>query len=342
MTNRTRRFLFVATGILVVGLGTGLVASYMGGLQGLTLIGGNGPAELEYVSADARMVAFANVRDVMDSELRQKLMQHLKPGAAEGADAFEQETGINIQTDVDLVLASATADSATKEPPLVLVRGRFNATNLESVARGKGAVVEEYKGKRLIAHGESGMGLVFVEPNLVAVGTTAALRRAIDTKESGNSVSGNAEIMRLVKDVYDGNAWAVARVDALTGGQQLPAELAKQLPPINWFAASGHVNGGIRGRIHAEARDEAAATDLREVIQGFISLARLQTGQRAEFADLMNSIQLGGQGTTVSLGFEVPAEMIDAIGAIHAQLPNQPSGELNTTPRPELPDLPAL
>ena len=49
MTNRTRRFLFVATGILVVGLGTGLVASYMGGLQGLTLIGGNGPAELEYV-----------------------------------------------------------------------------------------------------------------------------------------------------------------------------------------------------------------------------------------------------------------------------------------------------
>jgi hypothetical protein len=35
MTNRTRRFLFVATGILVVGLGTGLVASYMGGLQGL-------------------------------------------------------------------------------------------------------------------------------------------------------------------------------------------------------------------------------------------------------------------------------------------------------------------
>ena len=78
MTNRTRRFLFVATGILVVGLGTGLVASYMGGLQGLTLIGGNGPAELEYVSADARMVAFANVRDVMDSELRQKLMQQLQ------------------------------------------------------------------------------------------------------------------------------------------------------------------------------------------------------------------------------------------------------------------------
>ena len=341
MTNRTRRFLFVATGILVVGLGTGLVASYMG-VQGLTLIGGNGPAELAYVPADARMVAFANVRDVMDSELRQKLMQQLQPGPAEGAAAFERETGINIQTDVDLVVASASAESATKEPPLVLVRGRFNATNLESLARGKGAVVEEYKSKRLITHGESGMGLVFVEPNLVAVGSTAALRRAIDTRESGNSITGNAEIMRLVKDVDDGNAWAVARVDALTGGQQLPAELASQLPPINWFAASGHVNGGIRGTVHAEARDEAAATQLREVIQGFISLARLQTGQRAEFADLMNSIQLGGQGKMVTLGFELPPELIDAIGAMHAQRPNRPGGEPSSAPRPELPDLPAL
>ena len=337
MTNRTRRFLFVATGILVVGLGTGLVASYMGGLQGLALIGGNGPAELAYLPPDARMVAFANVRDVMDSELRQKLMQQLQPGTADGsdgADAFERETGINIQTDVDLVVASA--DTIGQAPPLVLVRGRFNPTNLESLARQKGAVVEEYKGKRLITH--DGMGLVFVEPNLVAVGAPAALRRAIDTKESGNNVTSNAEIMRLVKDIDDGNAWAVARFDALTGGQQLPADLAKQLPAINWFAASGHVNGGIRGTVRVEARDEAAATDLREVIRGFIALARLQTNQRAEFADLMNSLELGGLGTTVSLGFAVPPEMIDALGALHAQRPTAP----NQAPRPELPALPTL
>src|SRR5687768_3225957 len=75
MTKRTRRFLVVATGILVVGLGTGLVASYMGGLPGLNIIAANTPDELAYVPANARMVAFANVRDVMDSELRQKLMQ---------------------------------------------------------------------------------------------------------------------------------------------------------------------------------------------------------------------------------------------------------------------------
>ena len=322
MTNRTRRFLFVATGILVVGLGTGLVASYMGGLQGLALIGGNGPVELAYVGPDARMVAFANVRDVMDSELRQKLMQQLQPGAPDEADAFQRETGINIETDVDLVVASMSGDIGSTERPLVLARGRFDRTNLESLARGKGAVIEEYKGQRLIVHAEAGMGLVFVEPNLAAVGTPAALRRAIDTKENGNNVTTNAELMRLVNDVDNGNAWAVARLDALTAGQKLPDDLAKQLPPINWFAASGHVNGGIRGTVQVEARDEAAATDLRDVIRGFIALARIQTGQRPEFADLMNSLELGGQGKMVSLGFAVPPEMIDALGALHAQRPN--------------------
>jgi hypothetical protein len=165
------------------------------------------------------------------------------------------------------------------------------------------------------------MGLAFVEPGLVAVGTVAAVRRAIDTKAAGNDVTDNAEVMRLVRDIDDGNAWAVARFDALTGAGRLPDDVAKQLPSINWFAASGTINGGIRAVVHAEARDEAAANNLREVIRGFVALARMQTGQRAEFADLMNSFELGGQGNTVSLGFAVPSELIDAIGAMHAGRP---------------------
>ena len=42
MTKRTRLFMLIAVGILVAGLGTGLVASYMG-IQGLSVISGNGP-----------------------------------------------------------------------------------------------------------------------------------------------------------------------------------------------------------------------------------------------------------------------------------------------------------
>jgi hypothetical protein len=328
MTKRTRLFFFFAVGILVAGLGTGLVASYMG-LQNLVLIGSDGPAELAYVPSDARVVAFADVRQVMDSELRQKLMQ-LQPDSTQGADKFQAETGIDIRTHVDAVVASLSGDAADQRP-LLLVRGSFDTAQIESLIRQKGGQVAEYQGTRLLTDPGGNMAVAFVKPGLVAVGSVAAVRRALETKASGTDVTGNAEVMRLVKDIDDGNAWAVARFDALTGGARLPADVAKQLPAINWFAASGTVNGGIRGVVHAEARDEVAANDLREVIRGFVALARLQTGQRAEFADLMNSFELGGQGNTVSLGFAVPAELIDVIGAMHAGRP-RPDGQPEVGP----------
>ena len=104
MTKRTRLFLGVASGILAVGLGTGLVAAYVGGFQNLTLIGGDGPAELAYVPADARVVAYADIRNVMNSEVRRKLSASLQ-GTGDGAAHFKEQTGIDLETDVDYVVA---------------------------------------------------------------------------------------------------------------------------------------------------------------------------------------------------------------------------------------------
>jgi hypothetical protein len=334
MTKRTRLFLFVATGILVAGLGTGLLASYMD-LQNLVLIGGDGPAELAYVSSDTKILAYADVRQVMDSELRQKLMQ-FHPDSSTGADHFQQETGIDIRTDVDKVVASVSRDAtADGDRPLFLVRGRFDTARIESLIRQKGGQAEDYQGRRFLTHPEAQMGLAFVEPGLVAVGSASAVRRAIDTKMAGANVTDNAEVMRLVRDIDDGNAWAVARFDALANAGNLPEDVAKQLPPINWFAATGTINGGIHAVVHAEARDDAAANNLRDVIRGFMALAKMQTSQRTEFADLMNSFELGGQGKTVSLGFAVPSELIDALSGLHALRP-RPEAEPAPLPDPSL------
>lgn len=339
MKKQTRRFVFVAAGILVFGLGTGLIASYMG-LQNIVLIGRDGPAELDYIPADARAVAFANVREVMDSELRKKVMQHLQPGGANEADRFQQETGIDIQTDVDEIVVTVTGEGALQRP-LLIARGRFNNTQIETLAHEHGSASEDYKGTRLLVHPSAEVGVAFLEPGLVAIGTPASVRRAIDTKADGQNIRKNEELMRLVRDIDDGNAWSVANFDAITGGRQLPPEIASQLPPITWLAASGYVNGGVRGMVRVEARDEASAQDLRQVVQGFLALARLQVGARPEFADVLNSLQIGGQGTTVSLGFSIPSEVIDTIGAIAAQRPRPSVREPVLQERRPLP-LPAL
>ncbi len=92
--------------------------------------------------------------------------------------------------------------------------------------------------------------------------------------------------------------------------------MAGRLPAITWFAFSGHVNGGLRGVIRAEARDDEAATNLRDVVRGFLALGKMQSGGRPEIQAMMQSLELGGTGKTVALSFTVPAEVFDAVAAM--------------------------
>src|SRR5207245_8035751 len=94
----------------------------------------------------------------------------------------------------------------------------------------------------------------------------------------------------------------------------LPGDLAGRLPPITWFSASGHVDGGLSGVLQAETRDEESASNLRDVARGLVALAKLQAGSRPEMLAMVQSIQLGGMGKTVALSFEVPAEVLNFLG----------------------------
>ncbi|HVZ24369.1 MAG TPA: hypothetical protein VG871_25020 [Vicinamibacterales bacterium] len=339
MKKRTRVFLFVSTGILVLGLGTGLVASYMGGFQNLVLIGTDGPDELAYVPRDAQMVAYADVHTIATSALSQKMHETAQGKRPE--NTFEEHTGVNIERDVDHVLATATgsSDSTTQQPPLVLARGRFDAVRIEGAMREQGATVQDYRGTRLLAlaaeKGHGDIALAFVEPNLVAFGPTALVRRAIDLKiDRTGSIKENAEVMGMIRDVKNGDTWAVARFDAIARRATLPPAIAGRLPAINWFSATTNVDDGVHGSIRAEARDDAAAQDLRDVVRGFMALARMQAGNKAGFGLLVDSLQLSGEGKDVTLSFSVPAEMFDQLAAMRAQHGVQGAPSTPATPAP--------
>jgi hypothetical protein len=320
VTKKTRLFLIIAAAVLVAGLGTGLVASYVG-LPAFALGGSDGPDELRYIPADARVIAYANVRDVMNSELRQKVRQ-IRPDG-ERHDQFRDATGIDIEQDIDEVVASLSEQAQESEHALVIARGRFDQVRIEGFIREKGGVASEYHGARLLTASPSRsdrqaeIALAFIEPGLVAFGSGRQVRQAIDRKSGGGGdITTNEEVMRLVRDIDDGNAWAVGRFESIARRARLPREVENQMPAINWFAASTHVNGGVRGLLRAEARDEASAQNLRDVVRGFVALAKLQATSKPELATILDSLQLGGEGTTVSLAFSLPTEVIDMLAAL--------------------------
>jgi len=147
----------------------------------------------------------------------------------------------------------------------------------------------------------------------------------------------NEELLRLVKEAKDGgNAWVVAKFDALTRTGGVSNDMLQRLPAINWVTVTGHVNGGIRAAVRAETRDDVAAKNLRDVLQGILGLAKLQSGQRADLAAVIDSIELGGEGKNVSLAFAVPIEAIDQLANLAAaRAAREPSVDAPAAPEAE-------
>ena len=326
MTSKTRYFVLTAFGILALGLTTGLVASLAGGLP-VALTRAAGPDDLSYVPAQAVAVAYANVQEVMASELRQRLKK-LEPDTAD-RDDFETKTGVNIERDIDSVVAAMLtgAEGADDSRPLVVARGRFDQVRIEGLAREHGGAIEDYQGVRVVAHSGDGhtMALGFIESGAVAVGSVDAVRGAIDAKRSGRNVLSNTELMRLVGDLDSSNAWVVGRFDAMAGKAGLPADLQSKVPALSWFSAAGHLNGGITGSFKAEAKDDEAATNLRDMLRGVMAMAKLQAGDKPAMKAMVDSLQLGGEGKTVAVAFSVPAEMFDALEAMKSKGERRPA-----------------
>jgi hypothetical protein len=355
MTTRTRYFVIASLVLLGAGLGTGLVAYYVGFPAG-ALGKQGGPDELAFVPRDVTAIAFADVHEVMTSEFRQKMRRAL-PMQENGQQEIQTQTGINIETDIDRIVACLYPDrsNTTKGAGMVLARGRFDEVKIESLMREHGAHVEDYNGKRLIVadvtphrhnvdsldnpdptdpdkpadagktavgRRQTSLSLSFIEPGLAALGSTELIRHAIDLHHAGNnpqkgveSVTGNEELMKLVRSIDDSNLWAVGRFDALRAQAHLPAGIS-QLPAITWVSLSGHVNGGLRGVLRAEARDDEAANNLRDVMRGFLALAKMGGGARPDMQVVMQSLELSGTGKTVALSFSLPAEIFDIVGAV--------------------------
>ena len=346
MTVKTRYFVISSLLIVGVGLGTGLVAYYVG-FPTSAFIASGGPEELRYLPSTSTVVAYADVREVMASELRQRFREAVASDAQEnGRREFQELTGINVETDIDRVVASLDANGGgnSKGAGVVLGRGRFDEVKIEALMREHGAHVDTYKGKRLItaetpnfpriaadpsiplppsvSQTPQSFSLTFVEPGLVALGTTSLVQHVVDLHSGGGeSALTNDGLMEHVKALGSGNVWVVGRFDVLKARAQLPPAVSDRIPPITWFAVSGRIDGGIQAALSAEARDEEAAKNLRDVVRGFLALAKLQTSSKPEYQRFVDSLELRGTGNTVALSVDVPAQVFDAL---RAALPKAP------------------
>lgn len=334
-TAKTRYALLGSAAILTAGLAAGTVA-YVGGMP-RAFASNTGPDELSLVPQGAAVVAYANVQGVMSSEFRQRL-NVLMENEGKERQQFQDETGIDVERDIDAVIAALSpgANGANvHESGFVALRGRFDTARIEGLVSSKGGQLGEYKGARLLtgpneASADSAAPateghrhrihpvIALVNANLVIVGSETAVKAAIDRNagEGSASITSDGEFVRMLESVdQNSTVWAIGRPKVLQGGAgaDIPNQVIEKLPEIKWFAASGHLNGGLQATVRAEGKDSEAGKNMREVVQGVLALARLQIDNKPEFKPLLNSVQVEGTGNGVALHMTLPAEMLDVI-----------------------------
>ena len=319
MSKRTRLFLLTAAGVLVAVLATGLIA-WATGMPVLAALGPGGPDELAFVPADAHMVAYADMRALMNTPFHDRVKQYDGTARA-NPDSFEARTGINLETDIDHVLVMSTPSPAPLQGAsipagsLMVARGRFDVTRIEGLMREQGGQAEQYHGVRIVSIKQDvhDTAMALAEPGLILFGTLDAVRNGIDTKAGSHAAIRNDDaFMKLVGQVDAGMAWSVSKMDSLPGAG-LPPAVAGQLPPINWLAMSGHFDSGMHGFVRAEARDAESAKNLRDVVQGFLALVKMQGSRQPEYKGFFDSLALTADGNAVSLSFDISAATMDAL-----------------------------
>jgi hypothetical protein len=331
MSKRTRLFVVAALAILAIGIGTAGLASYAGLRP--ALLGRAATSDLAFVPGTAQFVAFADVRQVMDSDLRQQLAPSL--GTSTAHQNPLQQIGLDLERDVDtVVVASLPGGTRPEGMPLLLAHGRFDTGIIEAQVRNAGGSSNKYGGVRMVANDQ--VAVAFIDTGFIAVGDPASVRLALDTKSKGTgAISADDAVMRLVRKVDASNTWVVANFEDLQAANSLPRGVAGQLPAITWLAASGDVGDGFSARIFAEGRDQRAAQDLQEVVRGFVALARMQSGQEATLSEFLNSVELSGEGNTVTLSFAVPAALLERLkksGSLPLPTPASPGAGARRTP----------
>ena len=283
------------------------------------------PAEVLHVPADVDLVAYADIKTVMGSELHRRLMPSIEGGERKGPKMMSEFAGIDLEKQVDHIVAYIERAPAAAEPgshqgmprALLLVQGTFDQAAIERLVKEKGGTFEDYKGRKRFVHRDAPeeIAIGFARPDLIALGLADLVRRALDRSADAApdspNVTSNAEIMSLIRASAGSTAWVVGRFDAVS--RRLPSEVSSQVPTLRYVSAKASINGGVKATVRADTADKAAADQLRDVVRGFVAMARLSAGTKPQFEQALKSIEVSGTDTSVQMSFAVAADTLAAL-----------------------------
>ena len=167
------------------------------------------------------------------------------------------------------------------------------------------------------ADGGNGGTLAFLEPGLVAIGDTATVKRAIDAQLTAASIRQRRNHDPRERHRAGNNAWAVGRFDVLAAHAKLPEQIAKQIPPVKWFAAAGTSMAACRDG-PGRGDDDEAAELFRRQVNGALAFGEMVGRNDPRASAVLKRVQMSGRQDRPALvhgsGRAAPAGVAESSG----------------------------
>jgi hypothetical protein len=239
---------------------------------------------------------------------------------------LEQKTGFNPERDVDQVLIAGRPDQG-HEGGVVIVRGRFDRYKLSQAIETEGRRVtsKKHEGNPLYVFNEGQKGasaLAFLghDDDLLVMGSQKSVEAAVSSHFQGATpLKQNTALTALLERVKPGSTfWMVGDQSLLS---QMPSSVpgsggsggSLQLPALKALMVTGELEPLVTLDVTGDAADAAGATQLADIVRGFVALASLQASQKPELKGLQNAISVTTDQASVRLSARVPYEVLEAM-----------------------------
>jgi len=286
------------------------------------------PVEGLVLPAGARFLMGVDVKRLVASPLYARFAKGpggLRPDAFR---ALEERTGLNPERDVrELVVAGGLAGG---KEGVALVLGDFDQYQIgRALETGKrGATWKKVGGATVYQFGEgqaSPTALSFLDDHGILIGSAAAVESAVESRAEGRSpLKGNTVLTDLLVNVKPGSTfWMVGDQSLLANmptslpgpGSSGGSSANVMLPKLESLTVTGDLDPVLGVDVVGGASDAAAASNLADVVRGFVALAALQASQKPELKALQTAITVTTDGSRVRVSGRFPHELLEALAA---------------------------
>jgi hypothetical protein len=276
------------------------------------------PGLVNLVMPDAKVLAGINVDQAKTTPFGMYVLSQIQAQGAQHLQQMTALTGFDPTRDLHELLVASNGVPGGKSG-LVLARGNFDASKIQSAAVLGGGTTIAYKGVTLILDPKQTNAVAFLSSTLAAAGDVASVEGAID-RQTAPAPLNAAVTVQLNQWSTTEDAWcmAVAPLSSLhpPANPANPQGAALQNAFQNIQQAAGGVKFGdpIVFTGQAQADTPANASAIANIVQFLASMGQLQAQQKnPQLAAILPSLSVTASANLINLSLNVPEGQAEQI-----------------------------